>query len=331
MIIKVPIDLDFSNSIKFCEYLDDIEEEGSFTFDYEGLATVEPFGMTLVGAKIRQFMRRFPDSKYYDKNYKHHTYAANMGFFKSIYQDYGKNPGELPGNSNYIPITKLQISKFLQESNEKREHIVDTIERESSRLSRILARQNKELVKILTYSIREILRNTVEHSEATYIWFAAQYWPTKDRVEIAIVDEGIGIRRSLKSNPRLKINSGKDALLLSLEPGITRKIITRFEQNDPYANTGFGLFMTSRICKSGGDFAICSGRKILALNRRTNRIFDSSFRGTAIRMRLIVSKQRQLSEVLPQLIKEGEKIAASNKKSSVLSASKISSLLIDNT
>ena len=110
MLIKVPSDLTFYNTIEFCKYLDEVDEDDKFTFDYKTLATVEPFGMLLVGAKIRQFMERFPDAKYFDSNFKHHSYAANMGFFKSIYQDYG---GTLYGSSNYIPITKIEISKII--------------------------------------------------------------------------------------------------------------------------------------------------------------------------------------------------------------------------
>ena len=282
MIIKVPQDLTFYNTIEFCKYLDTIEDDEKFTFDFGGLATVEPFGMLLVGAKIRQFMDRFPDAKYYDRNFKHHSYAANMGFFKSMYQDYG---GTLYGNNHYIPITKIEVSKLIKKSAEKREHVVDTIERESARLSQVLSNNNDELKKTLTYSIREIMRNIVEHSESDNIWFAAQYWPTKNRVEVAILDEGVGIKKTLKTNRRLKIRSQKDALLLSLEPGITRRKTTRFDRDDPYANTGFGLYMTSRICKNGGDFTVCGGKKILALHKRGNYFFNTSFSGTAIRDR----------------------------------------------
>lgn len=326
MIIKVPSYLIFSRTIEFCEYLDTIEEDRKFIFDFANLATVEPFGMLLVGAKIRQFMDRFPDAKYYDRNFRNHSYAANMGFFKSMYQDYG---GTLYGNSNYIPITKIEVAELVKESTEKREHVVDTVERESARLSQVLSNNNKELKKTLTYSIREIMRNIVEHSESDYIWFAAQYWPTKNRVEVAILDEGVGIKKTLKTNRRLKIESQKEALLLSLEPGITRRKKTRFDRDDPYANTGFGLYMTSRICKNGGDFAVCSGRKILVLHKRGNYFFNTSFSGTAIRMRLTISRMEKLGEIIPVLIKKGEKTAKRNKKSSVLSASKVSSLLIE--
>jgi hypothetical protein len=166
-------------------------------------------------------------------------------------------------------------------------------------------------------------------SQAKYIWFSAQFWPTKNRVEIAILDEGIGIEKSLKSNKKLNIKSEKDALLLSLEPGITRSRLTRFDRDDPYANSGFGLYMTSRICKDGGDFAVCGKSKILALHKRGNYFFDTSFSGTAIRMRLTLSRMEKLGELIPNLIKKGEKIAKQNKKTSIISASKVSRLLIE--
>lgn len=329
MIINIPSELTFQSSIDFCKHLDSIEKADNYCFDYKRLSLVEPFGMLLAGAKIRQFMKERDSSKYSDKNFKQHKYAANMGFFQSVMQDYGREPGELPGNNNYIPITKLNVSALYKESSKDREHVVDTVERESKRLATVLAKGNKTLQTILTYSIREIIRNVVEHSKSEDIWFSAQYWPTKDRVEIAILDEGIGIKSSLLSNPKIKLKTEKDALLLSIEPGVTKSQKNRFTRDDPYANSGFGLFVTSRICMTGGDYSICSGSSALGLSSRKPTLYNSSFQGTAIRMRLVTTNIDKLSGIIPKLIKEGEKIAKSNKNASSITASKISSLLIN--
>lgn len=62
----------------------------------------------------------------------------------------------------------------------------------------------------LTYSVRELMRNVVEHSEAKQFGICAQYWPTKGRVEVAILDRGIGLRESLKNNPHLDVTDDKE-------------------------------------------------------------------------------------------------------------------------
>jgi anti-sigma regulatory factor (Ser/Thr protein kinase) len=243
-------------------------------------------------------------------------------------QNYGRDPGELPGNKNYIPITRLNVKTLHHESRAGREHVVDTVERESKRLALVLSKGNKTLQTILTYSIREIIRNVVEHSGSNEIWFSAQYWPTKDRVEIAILDEGIGINKSLTSNPRIKVKSEEDALLLSIEPGVTGTRPSIYDLNDPYVNSGFGLFVTSRICLEGGDYSICSGNKALGISSRKPTLYNTSFGGTAIRMRLITTRLAQLDGIIPRLIKEGEKLAKQNKRATSITASKISSLLV---
>ena len=51
----------------------------------------------------------------------------------------------------------------------------------------------------MTYLIREILRNIPEHAEESSAWICGQYW-NDQTAEIAIVDEGIGIKKSLQRN-----------------------------------------------------------------------------------------------------------------------------------
>jgi nitrate/nitrite-specific signal transduction histidine kinase len=55
----------------------------------------------------------------------------------------------------------------------------------------------------VVYSLAEILRNFLEHSQAQELWYAAQYWQSRNWVELATLDEGIGIRRSLARKPPL--------------------------------------------------------------------------------------------------------------------------------
>ena len=136
--------------------------------------------------------------------------------------------------------------------------------------------------------MREIIRNTVEHSESSEIWFVCQYWSLDNSVEMCILDEGIGIYNSLKKNELLKFSDCLEAIKLSLEPGISSKDI-EFEalSDNEYGNSGFGLHMTSSICKEFGEFVIGSGDKIVYL--KNNSIFpaDILINGTILRLKLI--------------------------------------------
>lgn len=328
------VDLTAKNAIEFCNNEYDFEGVKEVVFDHQFLGTVEPFGMLLAGSKIREIYHEYKDViDFSDKNYKHNDYAAHMGFFQSVYQDYGNKPGEANGSSTYVPITQLDVRKLKLESYEKSEVVQETIERKSIELARVLSRGNIKLRKILSYSIRELMRNIVEHSESKSIWFAAQYWPTKDRVEISILDEGVGIKQALSFNPNLRIKNDKDALLLSIEPGISGKAFKykgkmRKQEDTIWQNSGYGLYVTSEICQLGGDFLICSGNNAVIIRNNDHDVKETNFKGTAIRMRLKVSRINSIDgDLIDTIVKRGEQIAKANSERSIISASKVSRML----
>lgn len=47
------------------------------------------------------------------------------------------------------------------------------------------------------------MRNVAEHSRSEYIWLAAQFWPDKGKcIEVSIMDECVGIYKTLSENPK---------------------------------------------------------------------------------------------------------------------------------
>lgn len=328
MRILVPGNLDFYDSLLFCSILENTSPDKEYQFDFRNLGTVEPFGMLIVGAKLRQFVETHPDSIRQALNYEKATYATHMGFFRSFGMKHGKELGTVQGNENFIPITKIDVQDLREEARKNVEHIIETTEKKAESMAEVLARGETKLIEYLTYSIREIMRNIVEHSEAKSIWISGQYWPTKDIVEIAIIDEGVGIQSSLRNNPYLSIKNDEDALLLSVEPGISGKAFGKMRGQDDWANSGYGLYMTSSICQNGGSFAICSNSRALIFNNEKHKMVETSFRGTAIRMRLKASMVGDLSKKLEELSIEGGKRARDNSKSAIISASKISRILV---
>ena len=71
----------------------------------------------------------------------------------------------------------------------------DLIEREACRLATVLT-ADKQAQYLRTYILRELMRNVPEHSGADDLWVCGQHWIDGD-AEIAIIDEGIGIKESL--------------------------------------------------------------------------------------------------------------------------------------
>ena len=316
MKLKVPKNLDLPSSLNFCILLDSLKNSENLMrneeiiYDYGDLNRVEPFGMLILGSKIRELVNKFPDCAHRDSNFKNggsaSSYAAHMGFFKSVYQDYGKKPGEAKGSNTYIPIKYININSMRNNRYEELENI-------STEIAEILSRGNENLETCLSYSTLELLRNVLEHSESKNFWYSGQYWPSKKIVEVCILDEGIGITNSIKKNKKIIIDNDLDAIRVSLEPGISTNGIAR-ESNDPYSNSGFGLYMISNICKYGGDIAICTGNKCLLIDGNGESTYETAFKGTAIRIRLDLNKLGTTKEILIDLSKSGTKRAKEFKK-----------------
>ena len=292
--------------------------------------------MLIGGALLRQFKRERMGSQgtpeFRAIGYQKNSYASVMAFYKSFGLEYGWEPGEAAGNSRYIPITRLKTERFYTIAREGEGVVGLAVEAESQRIARVLTQKKAgDLVDTLTYSLREIFRNVVEHSGADCIWYAAQYWPTKNKVEIGILDEGVGIRAALSKNAKYAAVDDHNALHLALQPGVSG--VARAERDhpqasdDPWANSGYGLYMTSAICQRGGCFAIASGRKALFLENDSVEFQDTVYSGTAIRMVLDTSQVENLTKTLDKIRRAGEKLARTGSNGGNLSASMISRML----
>lgn len=327
-------DLTAINALNFCSNEYDFSNFDEVNLNVQHMGKVEPFGMLLVTAKLRKIRQNIPHAKCFISGYQNKSYAAHMGFFKSFNVEFGNSPGEANGNANYIPITCLDVRELRKESYATDNGVVqNVIEKKSLNLAKVLTRGNETVEEIVTYSIREIMRNIVEHSTAEKIWFAGQFWASKDIVEISLLDEGVGIKQSISVNPNLTIKKPEDALLLAIEPGISGKAFSyrgkeRVQEDSIWRNSGYGLYVTSEICKLGGDFLICSGEKALLIKGEEHKIFDTDFSGTAIRMRLKVSEIANFrGDLINSIVNKGERLAKENSNNANITASKVSRIL----
>jgi hypothetical protein len=185
--VKVPQNLSLLNSIKFCNKLWTLEHSEAYEFDFINLGRVEPFTMAYVANELKRYRETKPESRFTAKNHEDKSYSAHMGFFRAFGLKFGNEPGEASGSSTYIPLTILNVSDIKKEADNNYSHVGDVIESKSLDIAKILTRQNSgDLVDTLTFSIREIMRNVVEHSDSSIIEYCAQYWPTKNLVEVAI-------------------------------------------------------------------------------------------------------------------------------------------------
>ncbi|MCE8420972.1 ATP-binding protein [Rhodovulum sulfidophilum] len=242
-------------------------------------------------------------------NHENHGYAAHFGFFQSFGLKHGKEPGEATGSSRYIPIRDLNVAQINEEAVERFLEVGDVIEERAAELAKVLTQDEAgDLQDTLTYSIREIMRNVVEHSQSENIHICAQYWPNLHEVEVGIVDDGIGVHAALTSNPTHDGLDEKEALELSLMPGISGNPMAGKGRGE-WNNSGYGLYMTNRICRNGGHFLICSGGHGIKLSQGGKENFETSFQGTAIRLFIDTRNLTDLRRRLAEFAEEGRAAA----------------------
>jgi hypothetical protein len=286
--------------------------------------------MIYTSNEIERFKYSKQKSSFSAINFEEKTYAAHMGFFISVGLAFGKKQGEATGSNTYLPISFINVSDLEFEASENASHISDIIEKKSNELAKILTRlQEGDIVDILAFSIREIFRNVVEHSFSEKINYCAQYWPNQHRVEVAILDTGIGIKESISHNPNLSLINERDAIHFALMPGISKihKSSMKQDQYNPWINSGYGLYMTNRICRNGGTFSIISNNAGLILDENQKRDLTCNYIGTALRLCIDTKKITSCSQLLNTFSREGSEIARGIKSLETLDPSIASTML----
>jgi hypothetical protein len=86
--ISIPVDLTAAKALAFCERIENVSEADNYNLCFEPFAehgTVDPFGMLLASAKIRQFIdeKKAQEARILFQHYNLSEYASHMGFYRS--------------------------------------------------------------------------------------------------------------------------------------------------------------------------------------------------------------------------------------------------------
>jgi len=229
-----------------------------------------------------------------------------------------------------VPIRFVKVATVHEHASESRRHYGDVVEEASSQLAQFLVRsETGDVVDLLTYSIREMMRNVIEHSGAEYIWYCGQYYPSLNRVDIAILDEGAGIYETLTCNKELRIASNLQALQLALSPGVSRvsQKKKRFNEDDEWANSGYGLYATSKLCRRCGNFLLLSKGDSILVGESDVKCYNALFDGTAVHISVSLDRVANFKTSLSAIIREGATLAKKSTTPSNPTASMISRML----
>jgi len=314
VVVPVPESLTLFTAYPFCKHLQSLRPAEEIAFDFSKTRTVEPFGMLVVSSEIERCVAAHAEAKFTCRNFEHMTYAGHMGFFKSFGMAFGRQPGEALGGRTYIPLTYYRTEVLRRDAESTGRDIGDEVEAQSKRLSETLSGQDDgDVYETLSYSIREIMRNVVEHAQIDRFGICAQYWPTKGRAEVAILDRGIGLRQSLSGNPHIDASTDKSAINYALMPAVSGKAFKgarRAQKRGPWTNSGFGLYMTSRISRNGGNFFVASGDTgmLLTSGKDGKRYIETTLCGTAVRLNIRTENLDSLRTSLEKFRNEGFEI-----------------------
>lgn len=313
-------DLETDLSLKLGRDLSEIYPDEKVTIQIDS-NWARPFGMAYTACVLKQFRSRcrefdFSMSPVMNKGL---TYASNMGFFKFISAELplGKEPGEAHGNNHCIPLTVINFKELHAKDLEYylNDEVEENIEKEARKLATVLVDDDKNIKKILTYLIREILRNIPEHSGCTKALVCGQAWDRNHQAEIAILDEGEGIYESLSRNRFYKddINDNVDALDLALAPGVSvayRPKKKRTSSESQWSNSGYGLYVVKEICKElNGSFLIASGTDYLKVSVSGVTIGKTYFSGTAIKMTIDTNAVHEKKDLITSIVNKGQQEA----------------------
>ncbi|PIC73328.1 hypothetical protein [Sporosarcina sp. P17b] len=313
--LYLPIDIVYKTAIEFSKDLKRIdlskykgkEIKINFTNFMKNTGRIEPFASLFLINSINTFVKSakkvgaIPIRVFSSLDKTKNTYAMNLRFYSSLGIPIGQKPDEnYTGSSRgkFIPIMRMEAQEVFKSPDEHRE-----IKYIAKDIATVASRGNKELFECIDYSITEIIRNVLEHSGSSTVWYSAQYWPSKnggELVEIALMDEGMGIQDSLQG----ELNDEDNILKFALLPGCSSKPTTHYI--DAHAdNSGFGLYMTSEIGKKNGDFIVCSNNETLAISSEREIMEECLISGTVLRLRLRINSIKCFDTERKELVSKG--------------------------
>lgn len=304
--IDCPSRLTDAEAVEFLRELFRHKDSDHLIINFNALGFAHPLATLLTAIGIRDLLRQRESASRKTSTIKlneHNeaiSYLKFIGFFRLAGLNEGKAPGAAPGGARYVPITILQKNNLPGQGV-----LQERIETQSIRLSAVIHQRKGNMLRpdMLSYCIREAIRNAFEHAETDKCFIMAQRW-SGGTTEIAIADKGVGLLHTLRQAHN--VTNAEQALSLALKPGISQNIEPY--NNDPWQNSGFGLYVLSELGARLGNFAIASDNLILLKNEGREVLKPLPIRGTAIKLQINPSKI-YFPALLEQIVTQGEKEA----------------------
>ena len=310
--------------------------------DFTQTQHYEPFAMLLVGSAINRARKRSGQSVQVTTGTgAAENIAGHMGFWQRVGVPLGRAVNAGTSHDSYLPITAVNVGDLYKEAGYQDPIAAGIVERESARLASVLNRSRSPvLAEALTYMLRELIRNVIEHARTQTLWLAGMSWPKRDLVQVAVLDEGIGVRASLGQHAQFRYPTDADAIRAAMAPGVTRNLgrepsraaIERHAEGGHdrpitfFQNSGYGLYAISTLCReAGGQFMLASGSGAIACFPSADVPASTGHHGTAVR---VVLPPSETGDAMDRLF-EGTQLRGPAGRKPLLTASTLRQLGLD--
>jgi hypothetical protein len=292
--------------LPFASRLSEHVTDPDVVIDFGNVRASEPFGLLFAGAALRTFFRerayRRIDASGIRAGDAAHENLAYIDFFQWLGIPVGKVPGAVDSSATWLPLTTLTRAQLECRMTETMNPLGSVIHEECERLAKLLTRSAHMKVNApLAYCLREIIRNVFEHAQTDRCAFCAQRC-LDGTVELAVIDEGRGIRRSLEE--KMHLESDEEALYAAIRPGVSSKLSD--DPDDPWGNSGFGLFVLSELGRELGIFRMISGASVIRSLNGELQSETAKFAGTAIQLRIRRPHGANFVDFIDSIIARGE-------------------------
>lgn len=181
-------------------------------------------------------------------------------------------------SKNYIPVIFFPATKTGNNSNVREQILsaVNSILREQLKLS-------GGVLQALYYMIDELTQNIADHSNCDKGLIFAQFYPSKNYMDICISDNGTGLLQGYINSGKYTVESDKEAVSLA---------VTGKSTKDLPESRGFGLSTSRKMLVKGlkGKFLLWSGSSMFIQTVENEEILsledEFRFQGCLISLRI---------------------------------------------
>ncbi len=263
-----------------------IQLNGKENLNIENLEWIEPIGI----AVLKLHKETYPMTEIFLKGNK-----KTIGYVTTLLD---KNSSR---ERTYHP-----LEHFTSQVGDKDEIANNVTKKIIENADNLSDKDKQDFSKYLQYPISEMMDNVISHANSDVGGFVtAQYYPTKNKVQVVIIDKGVGFLKTLEN--KYPLRTEKEAILKAMEKEISGSNVFEPYNNVP-KHAGLGLFFLSRIIQeTNGLLMIVSNNTMYRSNTNSFKVLETIFQGTLIAFEIF---ENQLDYEFGQLFRiissEGE-------------------------